>query len=59
MSIIWLDGLINYGENKEVEFEGGFIFILINIFSIISSVVFFQCYRKNVQMQKAPCKNYI
>ena len=55
MSIIWLDGLINVDEKNNTTLVGGIIFIVINLLSILSSFVFFDTYRKNVQMQKAPC----
>lgn len=55
MSIVWLDGLITIDENNNPNLEGGIIFIVVNLLSIISSLVFFDTYRKNVQMQKAPC----
>jgi hypothetical protein len=56
MSIIWFDGLITLEEKNQFQLEGGIVFMTINFLSIISSFVFFDTYRKNVQMQKAPCK---
>lgn len=55
MSIIWLDGLIYFNEKNEIQIAGSIFFIILNFLSIISTFVFFNTYRKNVQMQKAPC----
>lgn len=59
MSIIWLDGLITVDEKNNFHLQGGMIFMIINFLSILSAYVFFDSYRKNVQMQKAPCKIFL
>jgi hypothetical protein len=59
MSMIWFDGIIELEENEKMKMKGGLIFMTLNILSIICFIVFFDSYRKNVLMQKAPCKFYI